>query len=360
MNHNQQKIDTDGEAENRNHEIINMPVHASSEQYEKKFNKILTQQKLKLDENGIVSFSQLNDNQLMKIFDFLMPDWRAADEVKKSYDLLAKNDAIKKHSGLNIWKQVKELMEKESKSIFHPFAFEILCQFISEWILANSLNGNKSVLGDSADMINDLESFDKPFQHLTSLIIAYCSFSIENHATMMEHSELIKLLYFLRRGYFAQFEMNFMKILNENERKYGNFGKVELEPFVKFFFFIAQSLGFRSFITLFIRHFPHLERCSHLHQSFRSRTSVYYSRIVMKLDENVEKSRKQLNKLLLKQNMSKCMNAMLGRNTIADMSVFEQVLSTKGMGSDQNYIQKICDKLQISESPELLLNVSTF
>lgn len=331
------------------------------------------------------NISDLDDCQKIWTFlNFFIPDWDNMSSAAISYDLLAKSEIVMAKTGVNLFMHIANLLSRNEKSFFHPFAFEILCQFFGELILAKNMCAREAEDQTREDEMtkflikfDHLESFlgglNEDYQALFKLMIVFCTYSTEKHNMLIRTNttdEHLELLYFLRMSFIAKFERKLVEILENDEEKLGSFSRIALQPIMKFFIFIAEQQEQKCFVRLIVKKFPHLEGNSY--RSLRNRTpvTVYfddakYESEIMKIFEVIKAPRdtfrfrsvdKSLDKLLsLKKDLKEI---MFGRNIRRPESLFEAVLSVTGIGSaNDSCTLEICNQLSISKSPSFLLDV---
>lgn len=330
------------------------------------------------DEN----ISDLEDDKIWTFLQFFMPDWDKMCSAATSYDLLVKSEIVMAKTGVNLFMHITKLLSRNEKTFFHPFAFEVLCQFFGELILAKNAyaaddQSREAEMTNFLIKIDHLESFlgglNEDCQALVKLMIVFCTHGPESHNMLIETmktDEHLELLYYLRMSLIAKFERKLDKILEKDGDELGSFSRIALQPIMKFFIFIAMQQEQKSFVRLILKFFPHLEGNSY--QSLRTRTpvTVYYDDAkyeskIMEIFKIIKGPRdafrfrsvdKTLDNFLSLKKISKAI--MFGRNIRRTESLFEAVLSVPGIESaDESCISKICNQLHISKSPGFLLDV---
>lgn len=302
-----------------------------------------------------------------------------------SYNLLVKSEIVKAKTGKNLFIQITNLLNQNEKSFFHPFAYEILCQFFGELISAKNVcvrttensaseDEMKSFLidVDSADLETFLGGFNEDYQALMRLMIVFCTYSIEDHEKLMKTNDHLEFLYCLRMSLIAKFKKKLVKILERDDEKLGSFSRIALQPIMRFFIFIANQQGKKSFVRLIMMNFPHLDGNSI--ESLRTRTpaTIYHD------VKSYEKKKEEITEILkgprdayrfksIEKPIEKVFNTkkyqnviMFGRNLKRPESLFELVLSVDGIKSsddEKSCLRKICDQLQVSKSPGFLTHV---
>lgn len=334
-------------------------------------------------------FSDLEDDKIWTLFQLLIPDWDKMSSDATSYDLLFKSEIVKAKTGKNLFIQITNLLlNQNEKSFFHPFAYEILCQFFGELIAAKNVcvramenpsrdEEIKSFLidVDSADLETFLADFNIDYRPLMRLVMVFCTFSIKDHEKLKKTDDHLELLYCIRMSLISKFKKKLVEMLERDDEKLGSFSRIALQPIMRFFIFIANQQKKKSFVRLILTNFPHLEGDSM--QSLRTRTpaTIYYDgkSYERKIEEVTEiikgpkdSYRFESIEKSFEKNLSskKCQNEiMFGRNLKRPESLFELVLSVPGIKSsddEKSCLQKICDQLQVSKSPGFLTNVRQF
>lgn len=226
-----------------------------------------------------------DDNKIMKLFDFLMPDWRFKRAKVSNHDLITKNIVFTQVTNTSILCYMIELMKTKKKILFHRIAYNITIQFIYE-----KVDKNQSIIElrlETENLKQLLEGIEDASLNYILLFLTYLSHLDDYRLYANENHEWLKLLDYLRQGYLSKFENLFRKLLSREQRRYGSYHQVSFKPLANSFYYIAKSRNLTSVVELIFQLFPNVDVSFDLISSFHeqrnmtiiSNDSKYYSEL---------------------------------------------------------------------------------
>lgn len=237
-------------------------------------------------------FSLHDDEILMEIFDFLIPDWRFRNVEASTYDLIVKKHAIKKLTKICLVEHLLSLLKCEKKAIFHHVVYSILLQLIYENFEA------KQRLSEFPQELDKLESYlkgihDEYFQHVF-ILLSYHLKPEKHQNHEYGKSEILDLLEYLKSGCHAKFEKLFKKLMNEDKVKFGSYYKVSFKPWARFMYFIATAKNLSSAVEMIFRLFPNVNENFCLVTSFHEQRNMWIFKTSNKYNLNVKNIRRTI------------------------------------------------------------------
>lgn len=323
------------------------------------------------------SYSAFDDATIKILFKFLVQDWKASC-IKRSHTRKKKiSKIIEKSNEHKFYSQIINLLNDRKRSHYYNFACQIIYQFVNEWLTFNmsytkedDLKQNDVAVDVLENEPDNLDAFLSPLNEnhlqLIQLVVVFCSFPIELHETLIEMDDKLKLLYYLRLGRFVSFEKTIVDMLQRRSEEIGNYGKVALEPIVKFHMLIAEKMRLYSFSKVLRRHFPQLDEswtwtidCNRLQPTPTINNKFEHDLEEIEKESNIKtkKMRRLLNQLLALKTLPIDTFLRVGENR--KKSLLESILSSPGMATkDKDFIKIVLDRLDLSKTPEILSYVS--
>lgn len=330
----------------------------TEEAIQSRFHRKFLHLNMKLDSSSV-----LDDAAIKKMFVFLVKDWKT-------------NCTQTNHRVKNMFRnQIVHLLNDRKRPYYHHFACEVIFQFVNEWLNFNMSHTEEGFLKRKEVAVDVLETdpdnldvFFNPLnenhRQLIQLVVVFCSSTCELHETLIETDDKLKLLYYLRLGRFASFETTIVGMLQRKRKEVGNFGRVALEPIVKFHMIIAEKLRLYNFSKLLRRHFPQLDEswtwtidCNRLQSTIKNKFENDLEEIEKESNIKTKKMRGLLNQLLTLKKFPIDTFLRVGENRKTNL--LESILSFPGLATkDKDYIKIVLARLNLSKTPEVLQYVS--
>lgn len=235
-------------------------------EYEKKVKQLLPNGERK-------QISSLNHDELMKFFDFLIPDWKRRNEKEDFYNLLKKSNVIKNLTRLSMVDEMLMLLKAKDKSIFHQTAYSILIQYCHE------VKNDKTHI-DFDELMCKTDKINEDYKQFILLIMArFPSGTKKNQECLMLREKL-------KKDYFPKFKQIFETMITDEKKRFGFFFEVSVKPLASFYYVIASPPN----AELILRLFPQLQDNSSIVSSFHEQRNLWI------FDSN-RKSEKKLKKI---------------------------------------------------------------
>lgn len=189
-----------------------------------------------------LDIDQMSNDDLMKFFEFLIPDWKYRKAEKSNNKIIWKNEAITVLTKSNLISNMLSIMKNRDKSLFHHTAFSILIQFAHE--IFESEESFDQFRFEADEILIKLKGISSEYMQYCLLLLIRIplpeDFQLNLEFTPIE-KDWMSLYENIGYGSFSKFVKLFEKFLSYEKNKFGSFYEVSFKPTARLFYFVATE-----------------------------------------------------------------------------------------------------------------------